>query len=279
MMNRVSEIASGLGHSLKAVAKMALQSRKCTIPTKCGGDGRLVILANGPSLNATVAEHGPAIASTCSLAVNFFANTPYFGQLKPNYYVLADPYFFTAKDDANVDSLWRSLAAADWEMVLCVPVSRYKAVKRRFEMSQVKVAGFNFVGIEGYEWLENAAFDLGLAMPRPRNVLIPSIMVAIRAGFDEIYLTGADHSWIETLRVTEGNEVVSVQPHFYEDTREERLRTVTEYKGYRLHDILRSFYVAFRSYHAIERYARHRGVKIYNATPGSYIDAFERRSL
>ena len=37
--------------------------------------------------------------------------------------------------------------------------------------------------------------------------------------------------------------------------------------------------IAFRSYHRIENYARVKGVTIYNVTPGSYIDAFERRRL
>ena len=46
-----------------------------------------------------------------------------------------------------------------------------------------------------------------------------------------------------------------------------------------LHDILLSFHIAFRAYFDVEDYARHRGIKIYNATPGSFIDAFERREL
>jgi len=51
------------------------------------------------------------------------------------------------------------------------------------------------------------------------------------------------------------------------------------YRDVRLHDILLSFHIAFRSYHAIERYARARGVEICNCTPGSYIDAFKRKTL
>ena len=43
--------------------------------------------------------------------------------------------------------------------------------------------------------------------------------------------------------------------------------------------ILQSFYVAFRSYFTIARYASHRSVKIFNITPGSFIDAFPRLNI
>ena len=116
-------------------------------------------------------------------------------------------------------------------------------------------------------------------MPRPRNVLIPAIMIAIKAGFKTIHLTGADHSWLRTIGVNDNNEVESIQPHFYADDKRELRRSAAEYRGYRLHDILQSFTVAFRSYHEIARFAAKEGVKIYNSTPGSFIDAFERRGL
>lgn len=64
----------------------------------------------------------------------------------------------------------------------------------------------------------------------------------------------------------EQNRVVSVQPHFYKDSKGEQTRVNTEYAGYHLHDILQSMVVAFRSYHQIQDYARRKGVEIYNVT-------------
>ena len=49
------------------------------------------------------------------------------------------------------------------------------------------------------------------------------------------------------------------------------------YAGLHLHDVLGSMTIAFRSYWAVKAYAESIGVKIINATPGSMIDAFERR--
>lgn len=283
MTMKVSDFLSNIGSSAKSVVKIALQSRATVSPRACAkGGSRIIILGNGPSLNSTLADHAAILAKTPTLAVNFMANAPQFGIVKPDYYVLADPHFFTGIGNANVDSLWQVLATVDWPMTLSVPATRLKKAKELLAFGSnpnLKLATFNFVGAEGFACFENMAFNTRLAMPRPRNVLIPAVMTAIAAGYTEIYLTGADHSWLETIRVTDENHVVSVQPHFYADSKTELKRSETEYRGYHLHDILHSFYTAFRSYHILRRYAAVRGINIYNATPGSYIDAFERRSL
>ena len=95
-------------------------------------------------------------------------------------------------------------------------------------------------------------------------------------GYKEILIFGADHSWMKTLSVTDGNEVVSIQPHFYKDGEDEQNRVRHEYRNYRLHQIVESFAIAFKSYHDIAQYAASRCIKVYNATPGSFIDAFPR---
>jgi len=286
MMMKASDFVSKLGDSLKAVVKMAVLSRRVIAPTRCGKNcDSAVILANGPSLKTTIADHGKRLVAYPTIAVNFMANTPQFAALRPDYYVLADPHFFKGVENDNVASLWKALSAVEWPMTLSVPAGellRARDLLSRFgsgKSAMLSLATFNFVGIEGFDWLENVAYRNGLAMPRPRNVLIPAIMTAMSAGYKEIYLTGADHSWLETIRVTDENNVVSVQPHFYADSTKELKRSETEYRGYHLHDILKSFYTAFRSYHRLARYAATRRVAIYNATPGSYIDAFPRKSF
>lgn len=275
---KISEFIGNLGGSVKSLAKVALQSR-CV----AGLDGErvgdtLVILGNGPSLNDTIASSGEVLTRYPLLAVNFAANSPQFKQLKPRYYLLADPHFFSKRGDANVERLLANLAGVDWPMTLFVPASIGKA-SLPLAGRQLTVKRFNAVGAEGFGRLTRWLFDRRLAMPRPRNVLIPSIMVGMWLGFRNIYVAGADHSWLKTLSVNDNNEVVSVQPHFYKDDERENARVVSEYKGYRLHQIIYSFYVAFRAYFDIADYAESHGVSIYNSTPGSFIDAFPRRPL
>lgn len=275
--DRFSGFMADLGASVKTAVKLALQSRAVTRGGADADSGPLYIMGNGPSLRSNFEHDLDFLRSHTTMAVNFAANTDEFALVRPSYYVLADPHFFTGMSDPNVARLHESLARVDWPMTLFVPAS----VKADGLPSagHLTVRRFNFVGAEGFSWLENLVYDSGLGMPRPRNVMIPSIMIGIWLGFRKIYLLGADHSWLQSIWVDDANRVVTVQPHFYTDNDKEKQRVHSEYAGHRLHDVLESFHIAFRSYHRIARYAASRGVEIYNATPGSYIDAFPRRTL
>lgn len=266
------------GPSLKSMVKLALLSRTVRMPRAEGKT--LVILANGPSLNDTIASSSEILRSLPTLAVNFAANAPVFFDLRPRYYVMADPVFFGPAEVANLRELRNNLARVDWPMTIFVPRKYVNSLPAEIKANpSVSVAALNNVGVEGWQWLENLAYTRNLGMPRPRNVLIPAIMAAAGMGYTEIYLTGADHSWMKTISVDEENHVISVQPHFYKDGAEEQRRVDTTYRGLRLHDVVHSFYVAFSSYHTLARWAAHRGIRIYNSTPGSFIDAFQRRPL
>lgn len=270
--------ADKLYNTAKSLGKLALHSRACTVTAASDG-GRIIVMGNGPSLNQAIEDKLDILKSNPAMAVNFAANAPVFRDIRPRYCVLADPYFFSGADDANLRKLWAELARIDWPCTLYVPAGVRKRVKALLKTDMVAVEGFNAVGADGFESINHFLYRRGLAMPRPRNVLIPALMLAIQAGFREIDIVGADHSWMKTLSVTEDNEVVSVQEHFYADNCEEKARVRHEYRGYFLHQIVESFAVAFRSYIDIRRYADSVGVKIYNCTPGSFIDAFPRREL
>ena len=174
----------------------------------------------------------------------------------------------------------RLATGVDWPMTLFVPVGRQQEATALVDGNpNITIVTFNPVGAEGFGWFTRLVYRLNLAMPRPRNVLIPALMTAIGIGYQNVYIVGADHSWMKTIDVNSDNEVVSVQPHFYKEREEEKARVTNEYRGYRLHDIIASFYVAFKAYHDIRRYADSRGVTVYNSTPSSFIDAFPRRGL
>ena len=124
-MGKIEKISAGMSafaQSLASLAKVALLSRRPSVAVTAGKDEELVVLGNGPSLNDTVADHSDFLASRRLLAVNFAANTPLFRQLKPDYYVLADPHFFNPQGNPAVAALWDAIASADWRMTLMVPV-------------------------------------------------------------------------------------------------------------------------------------------------------------
>ncbi len=279
MLAKLKHTLSAFPPSIKSLAKLILLSRSVKLPK--ADTETMVIMANGPSLNETLRDNADALRRLPTLAVNFAANADIFFDIKPCYYLMVDPVFFG--DDTNVPALRQlrdNLTRVDWQMTLLVPRRQASLIANLIKLNpHVDITPINVVGIEGWHWLENFAYDHALGMPRPRNVLIPAIMTAIAIGYKNIIITGADHSWMKTLSVDDQNHVISVQPHFYKDHAEEQRRVDTTYRGLRLHDVVYSFYIAFKSYHNIARYARHRHIDIINATPGSYIDAFTRGDL
>lgn len=277
--NKFAHHVKDVGASLASVLRVVLWSKPVHFKQENTSDATLIILGNGPSLRTNINEDMDLLHSYDTLAVNFAANTPEFFELRPKYYVIADPHFFQNTDDRNVAALFESLQSVNWMMTLYVPAGSVKAVRRRFSNGHLKVAGFNMVAAEGISCISDALMNRALGMPRPRNVLIPSIMIGIWLGYTRIVLLGADHTWLQSLTVDDENRVVSVQRHFYKESPTELERITRVYDKRRLHEVLESMCIAFRSYHAIAGYAKKKHVTILNSTPASYIDAFPRKEL
>lgn len=277
-MGKFKEIFDGFA----SFGKVLLLSER---PSKAESDNgkNLIVMGTGPSLKDVLDKNSEILLNTDTLAVNFTANTDIFHMLKPKIYVLADPIFFVQGNeggfsDSNVRCLWENIASTDWKMSLYVPC---KAKIPRFieENNSIIVKRFNLTPGEGLKSLVHWLYRKGLAMPRPRNVLIVSIMVGLREGYRDIYLIGADHSWTRDLRIDDENHVVYGLNHFYKDNDKEHKRVENLYETIHLHDVLKSLTIAFRSYHQIAKFADEIGAKITNCTPGSFIDAFPRARI
>ncbi|MDE6297838.1 MAG: hypothetical protein K2L89_08320, partial [Muribaculaceae bacterium] len=263
--------------------KIPLLSRKSTpLPKNFGEDESLVILANGPSLNSMVSEHRDFLKGKTLMAVNLCATSPIYSQLRPQLYIIADPLFWIV--DEKREALFGSIAEkTDWPMTLFVPARALSDHKWRPMLEKnhnVSVAIYNTTPVEGFPAFERWAYRKGLGMPRPHNVLIPAISVALRLPFKKIYLAGADHSWLPEISVTDDNEVLMHQKHFY-DKDSSKADTVKKENldSAHLHTILYHMHVAFKAYFTLRDYAASLGKEIINITPGSFIDAFKRQKL
>ncbi|MDE5795303.1 MAG: hypothetical protein K2I08_11355 [Muribaculaceae bacterium] len=277
-MGTIKNIIDGIA----SFGKVLLLSKRPS-PAGTPKDEALIIMGNGPSLRDTIANNSDILKNSKTLAVNFAANADSYFELKPDIYVLADPHFFKVGDnglssDPNVRRLWENIAGTDWNMSLYLPC-KAKIPDSIKNNTHITVKRYNLTPGEGLAGPVHWLYRKGLAMPRPRNVLIASIMIALREGYRDIYIVGADHTWSRDLWVDEKNRVISVQKHFYKDNDKEFERVAQEYAGYHLHDILNSLTIAFRSYHQILAYSAKIGAKITNCTPGSFIDAFPRSDL
>jgi len=247
----------------------------------------LLILANGPSLNSSIEKHLYFTKNKELLCVNFFPNTSYFENLKPRHYVISAPELW--REDAIEpyqklsSELFSNLAKkTNWQLFMWIPyqAKKYKNWRTHLNSNQnIKISYYNPTPIEGFNWFKRLCFDLQLGMPRPHNVLIPSLMLAIKMGYKNIYIWGADHSWLKEISVDENNRVLVNQKHFY-DENISKPQPMNKLKGTRkLHEVLQKFIYAFKGYFEIDYYAQKKGINIYNATPGSYIDAFKRYKM
>lgn len=279
LLERLQKSANTLSASLATLVKVVVMSRKPSPALPLEKDKEIIIMGNGPSLRRNIENDMERLGSTPLLSVNFAPNTPEFALLRPAIHVIADGVFFNPENNDNVRLLWQNLSKVDWPLTLCLPADRRKVPMLRCLPHNITLKFFNLTPAGGSRRLKAFMISRGLAMPRPRNVLIPSIFCAIREGYSRIFLIGADHSWSKTLWVDDENHVVTVQPHFYKDSDKELKRVENVGQTMRLHQMYESLAIAFRSYFDVRDYADSRGVEIYNATPGSFIDAFPRRSL
>lgn len=277
MIKRIASALSSAAASGASLLKVAILSRRPAPSTRRAPGSAIAILGNGPSLADTIATKAEWLRTLPLMAVNFAARTPEWQMLRPEFYVLVDPHFFEGRDsDPNVADLWKHLAEASWPITLYVPAPRVGMARRLAASPHITIKALNLTPIEGLRPVSLLLMRLGLGMPRPRNVLIPALMAALREGFDTIFVAGADHTWTRTLSVDDQNRVCTIQPHFYADNAAEQQRVATFYSDIHLHQMLESLTIAFRSYFKIADYAQSRGCRIFNITPGSFIDAFPR---
>ena len=91
------------------------------------------------------------------------------------------------------------------------------------------------------------------------TVTAVSLQLAMYEGFEKIYLLGCDCSYFETgLKHFNEPEEMQIKEYGVEDSAMEML-------NYHIN-----------SYRRIKDYAARKGIEIYNATRGGYLEAFER---
>ncbi|MCX6256871.1 MAG: hypothetical protein NTW49_03080 [Bacteroidia bacterium] len=247
-----------------------------------------VILGNGPGLNTLIEKHRQFLGGKSLICVNHFAETRLFQELKPAVYVLGAPEMWL--DDVEEyyfrkgENLFSEIALnTSWKMRMFIPWSAHKSKRWQQKIRRnpnISIQYYNPTPVEGFRWFCNLCFRDNLGMPRPHNVMIPSIMIAINSSWSVIYLAGADHSWLKDVWVTENNEVLLSQRHFYDqDTAQPKPMDKLGKGSRRLHEVLMKWVYSFRGYFEIEAYSHKMNRKIINITPGSYIDAFERLDI
>ena len=251
---------------------------------------RFVIIGNGPSLNRSIELYGDKIKQMDCLMVNHSAATDMFDFIRPKYYLLVDPAWVDPDKSNHRDAIRKTIETiimkTTWPMTIILPL---KAKNGYATNSFSQNPNLHILFYEdGNKIPKNVslmeALDQNLISPPGQTVLNTAVWLGIYWGYKETYLIGADTSFVADLHVDqETNIVYSIDTHFY-SSKEVVLDDFDEKNhqrtfGTKLHEEYFSAGIALQDYWNMKEYADWKGVKVYNASEYSWIDAFERKKL
>ena len=249
------------------------------------------IIGNGPSLTDDLPLVTDLLKRSATFCVNDFCFTEHFDVLKPAHYVVIDPIYWTTDITEEAaksrDGVYNGLIAkTTWPLQLYIPVeAKRSGIHDNYSFKEnrnITITYFNRTAIDSVALGSHFLYRQGLGMPKPHNVLVAAIFLAINRGYSPIYILGADHSWHEGLHVGNDNILYVKQDRFYGVEYNPMFRVQgnagEKPEIFKMHEIFNIWSKVYAAYHQLDLYARSTGVSVLNISRKSYIDAFERKS-
>lgn len=269
-----------------SVLKILVQSKFGLKLPKAESD-RCIVLANGPSLKTSLEKHPELFKQNPLICVNTFAVTAEFESLKPQYYVMLDPFLWDIKNESNLKTFKNLEEKTSWKLHLLIPQHAmnnpiFQDLKNK--NSNIVLTPFNYTVFKGFSGIAHWFYNKNLAMPQSLNVTITALFLGVNLGYKEIYLVGADHTWHENLHMSDENILHTKVTHFYENDSEIKLvpyyiSGIAENGTRKAHEFFDIWSRTFYGYQLINDYAIDHNCSILNASEVSFIDAFKRIKL
>lgn len=185
------------------------------------GGKRALVLGNGPSLSDLLNENSK-FDDTDLYVCNEFALSVYYETLKPTNYVIVDPVFFKECDEyVRVKETWHALInRTTWNITLftaAIEPSHLNFIENILpdNFNWVNILPIHFSGRNRYKILSR-----GLGLVGGLTVTHVSLQVALLKRYEEVYLTGVDLNWIESIKYDYTNhKLYLLKNHFYGEER------------------------------------------------------------
>lgn len=243
------------------------------------------VLGNGPSLKQFMEDNLLFLTTQNLVVVNDFFLNKYFTTLRPRVYIIADPGYWEQHiaDDMRIlrqKMEYVLLKDVDWNMYFCIPTAAYETgcFQRTFDSNPyIHIQPYNTTCFTGTKGMRYFFYDKLLAKPFSGNVIGSAIFIALQMDIKEILLFGVEHSWTRSIYVDEQNRTCIRTDHFYSNEQAGVVWLKTNTEPYKIHEALFDIANMLGGYRQIDEYATHKGIKIYNCTQDSFIDAFERK--
>lgn len=241
---------------------------------------RLIVLANGPSLNEDLERLSKEDTSNADFAMmNFSVNSPLFTKYKPKFYCLADnAFFFGNYLSDNVKSVYIKINEdVNWDMTLCVAQniksSQYYEILSNQKIHIQRI--FPFVS-HGPEKILNWLYKKGYAIPGMGTVTNMATYVGIQYGYKHIELCGNDMSFFDGICVNDDNVPCCKVKHFYDDKVELKCQMISKTKAHTLKSYVTMVLAMIISHDKIARYAKNMNIEVLNRTRKSMLDSYTR---
>lgn len=245
----------------------------------------VVILGNGPSLKLVEKELQSFREQKTIFAMNHFATSALFHELRPSHYFLLDPVFWrldvTDFHQRKNSELIGALLKSNWSMTVVCRSDGFKlltnTLKERpnLKVERLESYWFDFKS----ERVGQFALQYGFTTPNFVNVAIGALWYAIESGAKAIDLHGMDFSAFRDFYVDqETNNLYSSVQHFYSEEKGETLNPpkYLGMKNKKIHTRLYQTALGFREMFLISKVAEARKISIINRSPSSYLDCFPR---
>ena len=247
---------------------------------------KLLIIANGPSLKKDI-KRIRQISESCDVfAVNYFALSEYFYEIKPDFYFLFDQKFWSKKVNdkiiSNANSLVEKLSNINWDMVLIcneVGYSKLKVIaKRNKHVTLIKVRN-NPCDLK-LESLHLFAINNYICTPNfGRNVFILALWYALLIGKNNIEIYGADFSQFKEFEIDQkNNNTLTNESHFYPfmDGIHKNQSKYKIKKERKIHQRIYEISLMFKQIYLLSKIAEKNNVRVVNYSSSSYLDCFRR---
>ncbi len=219
---------------------------------------RCFILGTGPSLNKCDLEF---IKDEVSIGLNSIWHHENVGSWEPTAICFVEPSAYSGSD--NWDKYFRKFREKIKKSILIAPLKGYNGVvsNKLFPLDRT----YFICSGKDYSKLKHYTFDLTKPVSTMQTVVFAAIETAIYMGCDKIYLLGIDHDW-PAYR--------GKPPHFYNNNSVVIDEEVGDTSKYAYEFILSEGVKLWKSYKGLQIFALKKGVEIYNASEGSFLDVF-----
>jgi hypothetical protein len=236
-LSSITKSIQACSQTVASLIKIAILSKWVTKTYKTT-NSKCLVLANGPSVRQSIEEHIEKFSDHDLICVNSFPDTDFFRKLKPKHFIFSAPeYWLEDVLPVYIDmrtSVFKAIEQVDWDFHIYAPVGFKKnnaALEIIRSKSNISISFYNTTPVEGIASISNRLIKMGLGMPRPHNVVVPTLINTINSGYKEITLFGVDHSWLQEISVDDNNVALVNQKHFYDENESKSLAMLKKGKA------------------------------------------------